>query len=117
MTAPKKLRDAIERDLKPVRPLWRPSVRALTLVPVAAAIVVGLPVLHAFRGDLDVIGFVRAWGFSIAQTLLGLVVIAFALRESVPGRTLRSGTLATTFAGGLAMPMLLVVLTSSRFDV
>jgi hypothetical protein len=117
MTTPKKLRDAIERDLQPARPLWRPSVRALTLVPLAAAIVVGVPVLHAFRGDLDVIGLVRAWGLSIAQTALGLVVIALALRESIPGRALPSATLATTFAGGLAMPMLLVVLTSSRFDV
>ena len=116
-TPPDKLRDAVARDLKPTRPLWRPSVRALTLVPLAAAIVIGVPVLHAFRGDLDVIGFVRAWGLSIAQTVLGLVIIALALRESIPGRALASGTLATTFAGGLAMPMLIVVLTSSRFDI
>ncbi|HEX3703719.1 MAG TPA: NrsF family protein [Vicinamibacterales bacterium] len=117
MPAPKPLRDAIERDLKSTRPLRRPSTRALALAPVAAAILVGVPLLHAFRGDMDVLGFVRAWGFSIAQTVLGLVVIALALRESIPGRSLAAGTVATTVVSGLALPMVLVVMTSSRFDI
>ena len=117
MPTPKALRDAIERDLTPARPLRRPFTRALALAPIAAAIVVGLPLLHAFRADLGVIGFVRAWGFSIAQTIAGLVVIALALRESIPGRALATGTVATTVVGGLALPMVVVVLTSSRFDI
>jgi hypothetical protein len=117
MPAPKPLRDAIERDLKSTRPLRRPSTRALALAPVAAAILVGVPLLHAFRGDMDVLGFVRAWGFSIAQTVGGLVVIALALRESIPGRSLATGTVATTVVSGLALPMVLVVMTSSRFDI
>ncbi|HWF83898.1 MAG TPA: NrsF family protein [Vicinamibacterales bacterium] len=117
MPTPKTLRDAIERDLKRARPLRRPATRALALAPIAAAILVGVPLLHAFRGDMRVIGFVRAWGFSIAQTIAGLVVIALALRESIPGRALSTGTVTTTVVGGLALPMCLVVLTSSRFDV
>jgi hypothetical protein len=117
MPTPKALRDAIGRDLKPTRPLPRPMLRALTLAPIAAAIVIGLPALHAFRGDMGVIGFVRAWGFSIAQTTGGLVIIALALRESIPGRTLAAGTVTTTVVGGLALPMVMVVLTSSRFDI
>jgi len=117
MTTPKALRDAIGRDLRPVRPLRRPLTRALALAPMAAAIVVGLPVLHAFRADMDVVGFVRTWGFSIAQTIGGLAIIALALRESIPGRALRTGTVTSTVVAGLALPMCLVVLTSPRFDV
>jgi hypothetical protein len=117
MTSPRPLRDAIERDLKPAPPLRPPSTRALALVPIAAAILVGLPLTHAFRPDIPIVGFVRTWGFSIAQTIGGLVVIALALRESVPGRALSSGTVGTTVVCGLALPMFLVVLTSSRFDI
>ena len=64
---PRLLRAVVERDLKPTRPLRRPWARALVLVPIAAAVVAGIPLLHAFRGDMDAIGFVHAWGFSIAQ--------------------------------------------------
>jgi hypothetical protein len=117
MPTPKPLRDIVERDLKPTRPLRRPWARALVLVPIAAALVAGIPLLHAFRGDMDAIGFVRAWGFSIAQAVGGLIVIALALRESIPGRALANGTVGTTIVCGLALPMCVVVLTSSRFDV
>lgn len=117
MTAPAKLRAAIARDLGPARPLRPPWMRALALVPIAAAIVVGVPALHAFRADMDVIGFARAWGLSIGQTIVGLVVIALALRESIPGRAVGTRTVTTTVAGGLVMPMAVVVLTSSVFTI
>ncbi len=115
--APPSLRDAVQRDLRPTRPLRSPSVRVLALVPLAAAIVVAVPALHFFRPDMRAIGFLRAWGFSIGQAFAGLVIVCLALRESIPGRALSRRALAWTVAGGLALPFVLLLLTASTFDI
>ena len=78
------LRDAVERDLRPVRPLWPPSRRALALLPLAMAIVVGIPLLNEFRTDLASLGFFRSWGFSILESLAGLAIVAL----TAPGRVI-----------------------------
>ena len=117
MSAPKDLRDAISRDLKPTRPLRPPFIRALVLVPLAAAIVLSVPGLRFFRSDMAALGFLRAWGFSIGQALGGLVIIAIALRESIPGRSLSRSAIGWTFAIGLALPFALLAVTASAFDV
>lgn len=117
MKAPAPLRTAIERDLRPARPLARPAIRALALVPFAVAIVVGIPALHAFRPDITIIGFIRAWGFSIGQAAAGCTIVAVALRESIPGRTLSRVALATTIALGIALPALVLLLTTSTFTI
>ena len=115
--APSSLRDVVERDLRPTRPLRSPSVRALVLIPLAVAIVLAVPGLHFFRSDMSAIGFVKAWGFSFGQALSGLVIIASALRESIPGRGLSRGAIAATIAVGLAIPAALLMLTASTFDI
>jgi hypothetical protein len=111
------LRDRIARDLQPVRPLRPPAVRALALVPLAAAIVFAVPALHFFRSDMTAIGLVRAWGLSFAQALAGVVIIAAALRESIPGRSLSRAALTWTIVVGMMMPALTLVLTASSFDL
>ncbi len=111
------LRERIARDIGPVRPLAPPARRALTLVPVAVAILVGVPLLHAFRGDMSAIGFVRAWGFSIGQMVAGLTIIAVALRESVPGRTVSRRRIVLLLAIGVALPAAVLVLTTTRFNI
>ena len=117
MTAPPDLRNRIARDLTPARPLRPPLVRALALVPLAVAIVVAVPALHFFRPDLRVIGFVRAWGFSIGQAAAGIVIVAAALREAIPGRSLPRTVIAAIIACGLMIPAALLAMTSSSFDV
>jgi hypothetical protein len=117
MKAPTLLRNAIERDLKPARPLPRPAIRALALVPCAIAIVVGIPALHAFRPDMTVIGFLRAWGFSIGQAAAGCTIVAVALRESIPGRMLSRRSLAMIIALGFALPAIVLLLTTSTFTI
>lgn len=117
MTAPKDLRAAIKRDLRPTRPLWSPYVRTLVLIPLAVAIVLSVPGLRFFRSDMHAIGFIKAWGFSFGQALAGLVIIAAALRESIPGRGLSRGRIVATFAIGLAIPFVLLVVTASAYDV
>jgi hypothetical protein len=103
MSAPRDLRDAIARDLRPTRPLRSPSVRVLVLIPMAAAIVVAVPELHFFRSDLGAIGMVKAWGFSFGQALAGLAIVGVALRESIPGRGLSRGAIAAIVAVGFAI--------------
>ncbi len=117
MTAPPKLRDEIARDLRPVRPLPPPLVRALALLPLAAAIVVAVPALHFFRSDMAVIGFVRACGFSLGQAVAGIVIVAAALREAIPGRALPRAAVAAIVACGLALPALLLLVTAAHFGI
>jgi hypothetical protein len=45
------------------------------------------------------------------------VIVALALRESIPGRTLSRAALASTIAVGLALPAIVLWLTSSSFDL
>jgi hypothetical protein len=115
VSAPKDLRDRVERDLRPTRPLRPPYVRALVLTPIAVAIVLSVPGLRFFRSDMQAIGFLRAWGFSFGQALAGLVIIGVALRESIPGRGLRAA--AATIAVGLAIPFGLLAVTASAFNL
>jgi hypothetical protein len=117
MSAPTDLRDRIENDLRPTRPLWSPYVRALVLIPIAVAIVLLVPGLHFFRSDMRLIGVVRSWGFSFGQALAGLVIVAAALRESIPGRGLSRGAVVAIITVGLAIPASLLVLTAASFDV
>jgi hypothetical protein len=117
VSAPKDLRDAIERDLRPTRPLRSPWMRALVLTPIAVAIVLSVPGLRFFRSDMTAIGFLRSWGFSFGQALAGLVIIAVALRESIPGRGLTRRAIAATIAVGLLIPFGLLAVTASAFDV
>jgi hypothetical protein len=111
MTAPSPLRDAVARDLAPVRPLPRAAVRALLLVPIAVAILVGIPAAHWLRFDFAILGFVRAAGLSIAQAAVGIVIAGLALRESIPGRQLSRAALWTAFAAGFGIPALVLLAT------
>jgi hypothetical protein len=114
---PPKLRETIARDLRPTRPLRPPSVRALALIPLAVAIVLAIPRLHFFRSDMVAIGFVKAWGFSFGQALAGIAIVAVALRESIPGRGLSRQAAAATIAVGLAVPVAILLLTATRYDI
>jgi hypothetical protein len=117
VTTPKELRDAVQRDLRPTRPLRSPSVRALVLIPLAIAIVISVPGLRFFRSDISAVGLVRAWGFSFGQAFAGLLIIVAALRESIPGRGLSRGAIVATIAIGLAIPFALLAVTASAYDV
>lgn len=111
------LRAEIARDLAPARPLLAPAARALLLAPLALATVVAVPSIYFLRPDLADLGVVRAWGLSFAESLAGLVLVALALRESVPGRALSRRTVALAIAAGLAVPLAIYVISSDRFDV
>jgi hypothetical protein len=101
---PKGLRDAIAADLVAVRPLRAPLVRALWLVPLAVMILFAAPLVFAYR-DLHELGWMWAWGASLAELLAGIGIASAALQEAVPGRTWSRATLAMLFA----LPVLFVV--------
>lgn len=95
---PSALRDAIQTDLRPVRPLPTPARRALWLVPLAAVTVACAVVVFSLRRDAPQLGWVLTWGGSIAQGLIGVWLIELALRDAVPGRELNTKLVAAAIA-------------------
>ena len=87
------LRSKIGADLSPVRPLAPPLQRTLVIVPFALLLVAAAPLVFNFR-DLAPLGWIWSWGASLAQTVVGLVVIALALRNAVPGREWSTAAMA-----------------------
>jgi hypothetical protein len=115
MTTPDRLRSLIARDLKPAHPLHSPGVRALAIGPLAMATVVAVPLVTFFRSDMTELGVLRSWGLSFAESLAGMVIVALALRESVPGRALSRRALTLSFLLGLAVPFGIMALTGKFF--
>ena len=93
---PAHLEAVVKGDLQPVRPLPSPERRALRLAPLAALTLVAASSVFALRGDAPALGWILTWGVSTLQALFALWLIALALRDAVPGRTL--GTSAVLLA-------------------
>jgi hypothetical protein len=85
---PPSLRDAIARDLHPVRPLPAPAHRLMAVIPIAIALLVASVAIFGLRHDAPRLGLTLTWIASSLQMALGLLLTAAALRESVPGTTL-----------------------------
>jgi hypothetical protein len=112
-----RIRDEIARDLRPVRPLWPWTRRALALVPLAIAIVVGLPLVEYFRSDMNALGIFLSWGMSIVEAAGGVTLVALGLRESIPGRSMRPGRVLLAAACGLALPLIVYVVSTDTFGL
>ena len=105
MTMPAALRQRLLDQYEPVRPLPSPWLRATWVAPLAVLALVAAPLWFSVRIDAPRLGWMALWGASAMQSVLGLVVVAAAFRESVPGRTWsRASTLAWMIA-----PMVVVV--------
>ncbi len=111
MKLPDELRARVARDLRPVRPLLPPWKRALLLAPAAALAFAAVPGALGLRGDLSTIGPLLAWGGSLAQLGVALVLITAALREAVPGEA-SSGTSARLLLVGGGLLMFILGLTT-----
>ena len=103
-TAPAELRSRLASDYRPVRPLGSPWARALSILPLAIVALVAAPVAFDVRPDAD-LGWLGVWGLSIAQSLIGVLVVGAALRESIPGRDWNRAALALW----LAIPVVAIV--------
>ncbi len=101
---PSDLRDRLAADYRPVRALASPWMRAMWVLPFAAIALVAAPLAFNVRQDAAHLGWIGLWGFSVLQSAIGLVVVAAALRESIPGRGWSGGAIALW----LAMPMVAI---------
>lgn len=108
----------VERDLRPVRPLPSPWWRTLALVPCGLLLLFGVPWFWGWRQNLlafgdSWLGMATIWGLSAVQTLVGLLIVGAALRESVPGRILSARVLAVTITCAVAVVVGVTLLTDA----
>lgn len=95
---PASLRDAVSRDLKPVRPLHAPWVRLLMLLPVVL-LAFGMPLVYFRLRDTGELGIVFGWIPVAIQVFLAFALLLLALREGIPGfRGSASGVFALCLA-------------------
>ncbi|MBY0493742.1 MAG: DUF1109 domain-containing protein [Cyanobacteria bacterium] len=94
MSTPAELRARLAADYQPIRALRSPWMRALAVVPIAIVALTGAQFAFNVRPDAPNLGWLGVWGLSIAQSLLGVIVVGAALRESIPGRDWSSGAIA-----------------------
>jgi hypothetical protein len=102
---PRALRDLVADDLRAVKPLRKPWVRAATALPLAVLLLIAAPEIFGVRGDADRLGWLLTWGASSLQVAVGMWLAFLALRESVPGRTLPRAMLRASLGVALATVM------------
>lgn len=107
LVAPPALRELVARDLTPVTRLRKPWVRASVALPCAFLLLIAAPVIFGLREDAERLGWMLTWGVSFMQIVLGMRLVALALRESVPGQALARGAIGTAL--GLAFGSVVVV--------
>lgn len=105
MSAPVELRARLAADYRPVRALRSPWTRALAIVPLAIIVLTGAQFAFNVRPDSPNLGWIGVWGLSIFQSLIGILVVGAALRESVPGRHWSGAAIALW----LAIPIAAIV--------
>jgi hypothetical protein len=103
--APAELRARIAADYHAVRPLRPPWARTLSILPLTVVALFAASTAFNVRQDAPSLGWLGVWGLSIAQSLIGLIVVGAALRESIPGRDWSRGAIALW----LAIPIATVV--------
>lgn len=102
---PPRLRAAVLEELRPVRPLRRPGIRALA-VATPAAVVLGTALFATWRGWASLGGAsTLAWAGSLAQWCAATLLLWLALREAVPGEGLGGVRAALGLAAGVAVQL------------
>jgi len=108
---PAGLEAAIKADLHPVRPFAPPGRRVLWLLPVAFVTLVAASRIFSLRGDAPVLGWTLTWGTSLLETIVALMLVALALRNSIPGRSLRASALTLAMGGVLGLSTIVTLRT------
>lgn len=102
---PEDLHARLMAEYRPLRALPSPWARALWVLPFALIALIAAPAAFNVRPDAPNLGWLGVWGLSIAQSLMGLLVVGAALRESIPGRDWSR----TEIALWLAIPVAAVI--------
>ena len=111
-SAPSELRQIIERDLDPIRPLHPAWMRTLVAVAVMAVVLAFSLATASLRSDLDQIPMWLSWGCSVFQLALAVILIGMALREAIPGAGAPVGAVRTAAMTALITQILVGVATS-----
>ncbi len=109
---PNGLRETIESDLAPVRPLHPAWVRAMLAVAILAVVLAFVLAKASLRPDMDQLPMWLSWGCSILQLAVGILLIGLALREAVPGEGIPGGAVRVAALTALAVQILVGVATS-----
>jgi hypothetical protein len=102
---------AIKADLHAVRPLPSPWKRVLWVLPVAVLTLLAASSVFALRDDASTLGWILTWGTSTLQSVFALSLIALALGEAVPGRSLHTSALVAVAASVLGFSMVVTLRT------
>ena len=102
---PPELRAAIAADLRAVKPLPPPGRRLGGVVPIGIVLLGAAVLVFGMRQDALRLGFGLTWGASTLQMILGLTLVAAALREAVPGTTLSRRAIGAAFGTALIAVM------------
>jgi hypothetical protein len=111
-TLPQSLRQAIENDLAPVRPLHPAWARAMLAVAIMAVVLAFTLAKASLRADIGHLPMWLSWGCSSLQLVLGVILIGMALREAVPGAGVPRGAARTAAVTALAVQILVGIATA-----
>lgn len=109
---PDSLREAIEGDLHPVRPLHPAWMRIMLAVAVTAVVLAFVLAKASLRADMDQLPMWLSWGCSALQLGLGGLLVGLALREAVPGAGVPGGVVRLAAVTALAVQILVGIATS-----
>ncbi len=103
---PEALRRGLELDHRAVRPL-RPAVARAAAVILWTLLLLGvLPMVFGMRGDAQTLGVALSWGAALLESLVGLGLVALALREAVPAAGAPVGARLLALIGGFVTQFL-----------
>lgn len=103
----KRLRQEIDRDMAPVRPLRAPATRALLPLAACAAIGALVVMMGGVRADIEVVGAWPLAAVSLLQAAACAVLLVIGIRWSIPGMSGSVWTAAVAATGALACQALL----------
>ena len=109
---PNDLREAIEGDLHPVRPLHPAWVRTMLAVAILVVVLAFVLAKASLRPDMDQLPIWLSWGCSVLQLALGVLLVGLALREAVPGEGIPRGAVRIAAITALAVQILVGIATS-----
>ncbi len=109
---PNSLREAIESDHQPVRPLHPAWMRTMLAVATMSVVLAFVLAKASLRPDIDQLPMWLSWGCSTLQLVLGAILVGLAMRESIPGEGLPGGAVRFAAVTALAVQILVGIATS-----
>ena len=116
MNVPADLRARLAADYGAVKPLPSPISRAMWVAPFALLALLAPPLYFNVRSDAAQLGWMMGWGASLFQAGLGFLIVAAALRESIPGRAWTQAALGAWIAAPIVV-LIAVTIVSAQMSV